>query len=55
MRAQSHDQRLSVTDILPIIDIFKGAAPYVACNVIVLIAISVWPALTAFLPGLLGY
>ena len=40
---------------MPIIDIFKGAAPYVACNVIVLIAISVWPALTAFLPGLLGY
>jgi tripartite ATP-independent transporter DctM subunit len=40
---------------MPIIDIFKGEAPYVACNVIVLIAISVWPALTAFLPGLLGY
>ena len=40
---------------MPIIDIFKGAAPYVACNIIVLIAISVWPALTAFLPGLLGY
>ena len=40
---------------MPIIDIFKGAAPYVACNVIVLISISVWPALTAFLPGLLGY
>jgi tripartite ATP-independent transporter DctM subunit len=40
---------------MPVIDIFKGAAPYVACNVIVLVAISVWPALTAFLPGLLGY
>jgi TRAP-type C4-dicarboxylate transport system permease large subunit len=40
---------------MPIIEIFKGAAPYVACNIIVLIAISVWPALTAFLPGLLGY
>ena len=40
---------------MPIIDIFKGAAPYVACNIIVLISISVWPALTAFLPGLLGY
>ena len=40
---------------MPIIEIFKGAAPYVLCNVIVLIAISVWPALTAFLPNLLGY
>ncbi len=40
---------------MPIIDIFKGAAPYVLCNVIVLISISVWPELTAFLPRLLGY
>ena len=40
---------------MPIIDIFKGAAPYVACNVIVLISISVWSELTAFLPRLLGY
>lgn len=40
---------------MPIIEIFKGAAPYVVCNVIVLIAISVWPQLTAFLPNLLGY
>jgi len=40
---------------MPVIDIFKGAAPYVACNVIVLVAISVWPELTAFLPRLLGY
>ena len=40
---------------MPIIEIFKGAAPYVICNVIVLIAISVWPQLTAFLPNLLGY
>ena len=40
---------------MPIIDIFKGAAPYVLCNVIVLIAISVWPDLTAFLPRMLGY
>ena len=40
---------------MPIIDIFKGAAPYILCNVIVLIAISVWPELTAFLPRLLGY
>jgi len=40
---------------MPVIDIFKGAAPYILCNVIVLIAISVWPELTAFLPRLLGY
>ena len=40
---------------MPIVDIFKGATPYVACNVIVLISISVWPELTAFLPRLLGY
>ncbi|MBQ9594560.1 MAG: TRAP transporter large permease [Synergistaceae bacterium] len=40
---------------MPIIDIFKGAAPYILCNVIVLVAISVWPELTAFLPRLLGY
>ena len=40
---------------MPIIEIFKGAAPYVLCNVIVLVAISVWPELTAFLPRLLGY
>ncbi len=40
---------------MPIIDIFKGAAPYVLCNVIVLVGISVWPDLTAFLPRILGY
>ena len=33
----------------------RGAAPYVVCNVFVLIAISVWPELTAFLPRWLGY
>ena len=40
---------------MPIIDIFKGALPYVTCNIIVLIAISLWPALTTWLPMLLGY
>ncbi|MCR4819453.1 MAG: TRAP transporter large permease [Fretibacterium sp.] len=40
---------------MPIIDIFRGAAPYVVCNIIVLIAISVWPEMTAFLPRWLGY
>jgi len=40
---------------MPIIDIFKGALPYVTCNVLVLIAISLFPALTTWLPALLGY
>lgn len=40
---------------MPIIDIFKGALPYVTCNVIVLIAISLIPQLTIWLPALLGY
>ena len=40
---------------MPIISIFKGALPYIACNVIVLILISIFPALTTWLPALLGY
>ncbi len=40
---------------MPIIAIFKGALPYITCNVLVLIAISVIPALTTWLPALLGY
>ena len=40
---------------MPIISIFKGALPYVTCNVIVLILISLFPALTTWLPTLLGY
>ena len=40
---------------MPIIEIFKGAAPYLACNVLVLIAITLIPALTTWLPGFLGY
>ncbi len=40
---------------MPIIDIFKGALPYVTCNVIVLIAISLVPQLTTWLPMLMGY
>jgi len=40
---------------MPIIDIFKGALPYITCNVIVLIAISLIPQLTTWLPMLLGY
>lgn len=40
---------------MPIIDIFKGAAPYLTCNVIVLISISLWEPLTIWLPTILGY
>ena len=40
---------------MPIIGIFKGALPYITCNVIVLIAISLFPALTTWLPTILGY
>lgn len=40
---------------MPIIEIFKGALPFVICNVIVLIAISLWPTLTTWLPLLLNY
>lgn len=40
---------------MPVIKIFKGALPYVICNIIVLIAISLWAPLTTWLPQLLGY
>ena len=40
---------------MPIIDIFKGAAPYVICNLIVLLAITLIPQLTTWLPSLMGY
>lgn len=40
---------------MPIIEIFKGAAPYLVCNVLVLIGITLIPALTTWLPGILGY
>ena len=40
---------------MPIIKIFKGALPFVICNVIVLVAISLWPKLTTWLPLLLNY
>lgn len=40
---------------MPIVDIFKGALPYVICNLIVLIAISLWAPLTTWLPLILGY
>ena len=40
---------------MPIAEIFKGAAPYLCCNVVVLIAISLWEPLTTGLPLLFGY
>lgn len=40
---------------MPIIDIFKGALPYITCNVIVLIGISLYSPLTTALPLLCGY
>ncbi|MBE6906361.1 TRAP transporter large permease [Marasmitruncus massiliensis] len=40
---------------MPVVDIFKGAMPYVTCNVIVLVSISLWGPLTTWLPQLLGY
>lgn len=40
---------------MPVVDIFKGALPYVTCNVLVLIAISLFPVLTTWLPTILGY
>ena len=40
---------------MPIIAIFKGALPYLICNIIVLLAISLCGPLTTWLPQLLGY
>lgn len=40
---------------MSITDIFKAAAPYLLCNVAVLIAISVCSPLTTWLPALMGY
>lgn len=40
---------------MPIVDIFKCALPYITCNILVLIAISVWEPLTTWLPQLLHY
>lgn len=40
---------------MPIIAIFKGALPYLICNIIVLLAISLWGPFTTWLPLMLGY
>ncbi|QTQ10770.1 TRAP transporter large permease [Treponema parvum] len=40
---------------MPIIEIFKGALPFIVCNVIVLLAISLFPVLTTWLPSVISY
>lgn len=40
---------------MPIIAIFRGALPYLICNIVVLLAISLWSPLTTWLPLALGY
>jgi tripartite ATP-independent transporter DctM subunit len=40
---------------MPVVEIFKGAAPYLCCNVCVLLAISLWPPLTLWLPARISY
>ncbi len=40
---------------MPIIEIFKGAAPFLCCNIIVLLLITFIPQLTNWLPGVLGF
>lgn len=40
---------------MPIIEIFRGALPFVVCNFIVLILIITVPAVSVWLPSLLGY
>jgi tripartite ATP-independent transporter DctM subunit len=40
---------------MPIMEIFKGAAPFITCNVIVLVSISIFPALTTWLPSYISY
>lgn len=40
---------------MPILDIFRGAAPYIICNIIVLVFISLIPSFTTWLPLIMGY
>lgn len=39
---------------MPIIEIFKGALPFIVCNVVVLFLITFVPPLTTWLPGILN-
>ncbi|MCR4830337.1 MAG: TRAP transporter large permease [Pseudobutyrivibrio sp.] len=40
---------------MPVIEIFKHALPYIACNIVVLVAIALYEPLTTWLPLMLGY
>ena len=40
---------------MPIIEIFRGALPFIICNMIVLISISIFPVLTTWLPQFISY
>ena len=40
---------------MPVMDIFRSASPFILCNILVLILISLWEPLTTWLPGLLGF
>ncbi|TCL00066.1 tripartite ATP-independent transporter DctM subunit [Natranaerovirga hydrolytica] len=40
---------------MPILQIFKGALPFIICNIVVLVLISLVPALTTWLPSVLSY
>ncbi|MBN1778395.1 MAG: TRAP transporter large permease [Clostridiales bacterium] len=40
---------------MPVMDIFRSASPFIVCNVLVLVLISLWEPFTLWLPGLLGF
>jgi len=40
---------------MPVMEIFKGALPFIICNIIVLVAISIFPILTTWLPTIISY
>jgi tripartite ATP-independent transporter DctM subunit len=40
---------------MPVMEIFKGALPFIVCNVLVLLAISLFPPLTTWLPSFMSY
>jgi len=40
---------------MPVMDIFRAASPFVLCNVLVLILISLWAPFTTWLPGLINF
>jgi len=39
---------------LPIIEVFKAALPFIVCNVIILFLVTFFPAVSLWLPGLIG-